>query len=156
MKLRLVASIAVGAALTLGATGCSLVAPQATTIQYSASDGVNVPDSGPIDVRNAMVIADDEGTNGNFIAAFVNPTLEDQTVIFGFGTASAELVIEAGDTLSLGVDGNDPILLEDIDTPPGAQLSMSFQSGDGEGVTIDVPVLDGTLPYYEEYVPEAE
>lgn len=156
MKLRLVASIAVGAALTLGATGCSLVAPQATTIQYSASDGVNVPDSGPIDVRNAMVIADDEGTNGNFIAAFVNPTLEDQTVIFGFGTASAELVIEAGDTLSLGVDGNDPILLEGIDTPPGAQLSMSFQSGDGEGVTIDVPVLDGSLPYYEEYVPEAE
>ncbi len=156
MKLRLVASIAVGAALTLGATGCSLVAPQATTIQYSASDGVNVPDSGPIDVRNAMVIADDEGTNGNFIAAFVNPTLEDQTVIFGFGTASAELVIEAGDTLSLGIDGNDPILLEGIDTPPGAQLSMSFQSGDGEGVTIDVPVLDGSLPYYEEYVPEAE
>ncbi len=156
MKLRLVASIAIGAALTLGAAGCSLVAPQATTIEYSASDGVNVPDSGPIEVRNAMVIADEEGTTGNFIAAFVNPTAQRQTIVFGFGSAAADLVIEAGDSLSLGVDGNEPIRLEGIDTPPGAQLSMSFQSGDGEGVTLDVPVLDGSLPPYEDLVPTAE
>ena len=154
MKLRIVASIAIGAALTLGAAGCSMISPQATTIQYSASDGVNVPDSGPVDVRNAMVIANDAGTAGNFIAAFVNPTTEPQTVIFGFGSANAQLVIPAGGRISLGVDGEQPILLEGIDTAPGAQLSMSFQSGDGEGVTLDVPVLDGTTPYYTEFVPE--
>lgn len=153
MKLRIVASIAVGAALTLGATGCSMISPQATTIDFSASDGVNIPPSGPLDVRNAMVIADESGTAGNFLAAIVNPTDEDHTLIFGFGETTTTLKVPARDSISLGVDGNKPILLEDIDTMPGGTLPMSFQSGDAEGVRIDVPVLDGTLPYYTEYVP---
>ncbi len=39
MKTRLIASIALGAAVVLGTTGCNILAPQATTIDYSASDG---------------------------------------------------------------------------------------------------------------------
>jgi hypothetical protein len=153
VKLRIVASIAVGAALTLGAAGCSMIAPQATTIDFSASDGVNIPPSGPLDVRNAMVIADESGTAGNFLAAIVNPTDEDHTLIFGFDGVTTEIEVPARDSISLGVDGNEPILLDGIDTKPGATLPMSFQSGDAEGVRIDVPVLDGKLPYYTEYVP---
>ncbi|SDQ87022.1 DNA modification methylase [Microbacterium sp. cf332] len=153
MKLRIVASIAVGAALTLGATGCSMIAPQATTIQYSASDGVNIPHSGPLDVRNAMVIADESGTTGNFIAAIVNDTDEPQTLVFGFGGETATLRVDARQRLSLGVDGEEPIRLENLDTAPGATIAMSFQSGDGEGVRTEVPVLDGLLPYYTEFVP---
>ena len=74
MKSRLFASLAVGAAVVLGTTGCNLVAPQATTIDYSASDGVNVPESGPLQVRNALIVADEEGTVGNFVAAIVYDT----------------------------------------------------------------------------------
>lgn len=153
MKLRLAASIAVGAALTLGATGCSMLAPQATTIEYSASDGVNVPESGPLAVRNAMVITNEDGNEGNFLAAIVNNTDEDQVLVFGYGEASDTIEVPARDVVSLGVNGEEPILLEDIDAKPGSQLAMSFQSGEGEGVRIDVPVLDGLLPYYTEYVP---
>lgn len=156
MKLRIVASIALGAALTLGAAGCSMIAPQATTIDYSASDGVNIPPSGPLDVRNAMVIADESGTAGNFIAAIVNDTDEPQTLVFGFGDDTTTLRVPARERISLGVDGEEPILLEDIDTLPGATLPMSFQSGDGEGVRTEVPVLDGLLPYYTEFVPRVD
>jgi len=156
VKLRIVASIALGAALTLGAAGCSMIAPQATTIDYSASDGVNIPPSGPLDVRNAMVIADESGTAGNFIAAIVNDTDEPQTLVFGFGDDTTTLRVPARERISLGVDGEEPILLEDIDTLPGATLPMSFQSGDGEGVRTEVPVLDGLLPYYTEFVPRVD
>ncbi|QLD10941.1 DNA modification methylase [Microbacterium oleivorans] len=156
MKLRIVASIALGAALTLGATGCSMIAPQATTIDYSASDGVNIPPSGPLDIRNAMVIADESGTAGNFLAAIVNDTDEPQTLVFGFGDDTTTLRVPARERISLGVDGEEPILLEDIDTLPGATLPMSFQSGDGEGVRTEVPVLDGMLPYYTEFVPRVD
>ncbi len=156
MKLRIVASIALGAALTLGAAGCSMIAPQATTIDYSASDGVNIPPSGPLDIRNAMVIADESGTAGNFLAAIVNDTDEPQTLVFGFGDDTTTLRVPARDRISLGVDGEEPILLEDIDTLPGATLPMSFQSGDGEGVRTEVPVLDGVLPYYTEFVPRVD
>lgn len=153
MKLRIVASIAVAAALTLGATGCSMISPQATTIDYSASDGVNIPRSGPIDIRNAMIVADEDGTAGNFLAAIVNDTDEAQTLVFGIGDETTTLRVPARERISLGVDGDEPILFEGIDTKPGATVSMSFQSGDGEGVRTEVPVLDGTLPYYTEFVP---
>ena len=155
MKLRIVASIALGAALTLGAAGCSMIAPQATTIDYSASDGVNIEKSGPLDVRNAMVIADESGSTGNFLAAVVNTTDEAQTLVFGFGGETTTLRVPARERISLGVDGAKPVRLENLDTLPGATLPMSFQSGDGAGVVTEVPVLDGKLPQYTEYVPRA-
>ena len=48
--------------VVLGTTGCSMISPQATTIPYSAADGVNVPASGPLKVRNALFVANEDGT----------------------------------------------------------------------------------------------
>ncbi len=61
MKSRLIASLAVGALVLLGTTGCAMLSTQATTIPYSPSDGVNIPDSGPLQVRNALIVSDEEG-----------------------------------------------------------------------------------------------
>lgn len=36
---------------------------------------------------------------------------------------------------------------------PGADIPMYFQSGDAEGVTVAVPVLDGSLSYLSDLVP---
>lgn len=153
MKSRLLASLALGAAVILGATGCSMVSPQATTIAYSPSDGVNVPESGPVDVLNAMIIANEDGSAGNFIAALVNNSLEDQVVLIAVADGEAEIVtIPGGESVTLGVD-EDPILFTDLGFPPGATAPMAFQSGDGEGVVVEIPVLDGALPYYSEFVP---
>ncbi len=55
--------------------------------------------------------------------------------------------------MSLGTAETDPLPLEGIDTKPGANLPMYFQSGDGEGILFDVPVLDGALPYYGDLLP---
>jgi len=151
VKSRLIASLALGAAVVLGTTGCNRLTPQATTIQYSASDGVNVPDSGPLTVRNALIIANEDGTLGNLVAAVVNSTDDDLTLNVSIDGQAQKLEVGANSSVSLGVDSA-AMLFDDVGKP-GADVDVSFQSGEGEGVRISVPILDGTLPYYTQFVP---
>lgn len=163
MKTRLIASVALGAAVLLGTTGCNLIAPQATTIDYSASDGVNVPAAaGPLSVRNALIVADDDGTTGNLVAAIVNDTTDQLVLRIEVGEGSsavrAAVNVPAGRTLSLGDLANDvePLRLDDIDAVPGSTVPVYFQSGDGEGSLMQVPVLDGALEYLAPLAPTPE
>src|SRR6478736_5535662 len=71
---RVVAAVAIAAAVALGTTGCSMLSVQATTIPYSAAEGVNIHGSGPLEVRNALIVATADGSKGNFVAAIVNQT----------------------------------------------------------------------------------
>lgn len=155
MKSRLVASAALSALVLLGATGCTFITPQSTQIEYSASDGVNVSDAdGPLDIRNAFIVATEDGSVGNFIAAIVNPTDERATLTLSVdGIDSFTVTVPAGDTVSLGADA-DPLRIVDLDTKPGATIEVHFQSGESTGVKTQVPVLDGTLPYYTDLVPD--
>ncbi|KQQ65934.1 hypothetical protein [Microbacterium sp. Leaf320] len=157
MKSRLVASAAISALVLLGATGCTFISPQATTIEYSASDGVNVSDSdGPIDVRNAFIVANEDGSVGNFIGAVVNPTTEKATLTMTVpGLDPFTVSVPAGKTVSFGAD-EEPLRIDGLDTMPGATIEIHFQSGDGAGTKTEVPVLDGALPYYADLVPAAE
>lgn len=152
---RVVASLALGTAVALGAAGCTFITPQATTIQYSPGDGVNVPGpDAPVQVRNALIVADDSGREGNFVAALVNTTAESQTVHieFGEGLGRESVRVPAGATISLGADAP-PLLISGLNTPPGADLPVAFQSGDSDTVAVAVAVLDGALPYLEPLVP---
>ncbi|WP_460799811.1 DNA modification methylase [Microbacterium sp. GXF0217] len=161
MKSRLVASVVLSALVLTGATGCTFITPQASTIAYSASDGVNVADTaGPIVVRNAMVIADESGELGNLVAAFINPSQDDAVVTIELqGLEPFEIEVAAGETVSLGAN-EEPLLLDaaeaegDVTFEPGSTVEIYFQSGDGSGATANVPVLDGALPYYTDLVPE--
>ena len=157
MKSRLVASAAISALVLLGATGCTFITPQATEIQYSASDGINIPDSdGPLKVRNAMIIATEDGSVGNLVAAIVNTT--DQAEVLNVdveGSESLTVRVGAGDTVSLGSNA-EPMRIDDLGVKPGATVEVYFQSGDATGASAQIPVLDGTLPYYADLVPEED
>ena len=156
MKSRLIASIAVGAAVILGATGCSMISPQSTTIPYSPADGINVPDvpGAPLQVRNALIVTN-KGVQGNLVAAIINQTDRDETLTINVpDTNISETVdVPAQTTVSLGAEGTDPLLIRGIDTKAGATIAMEFQSGDAPGVSVHVPVLNGTLNYYSTLVP---
>ena len=158
MNSRPIASLAIGAALVLGITGCSMVSPQATTINYAAAEGVNVFQSGPVQVRNAQIVANESGSEGNFVAALLNRTDEPHVLRIEFGEGSSrnalEVRVPANTTVSLGAeDAEEPILIEDLDTLPGADIAAYFQSGDSEGELTSVPVLDGTLDYLAPLAP---
>ena len=156
MKPRLIASLAIGALVVLGTTGCSMISTQATTITYSAAEGVNVHGAGPLEVRNALIVANEDGSEGNFVAAIVNPTDESVTLNMEFGEGGAikeTIRVPANSVVSLGTEDTEPILLKGLDTPPGADIAGYFQSGDAEGVLVSVPVLDGGLEYLAPLVP---
>lgn len=152
---RLIASLAVGAALALSATGCSMISPQATTIGYSAAEGTNVHESGPVEVRNAQIVANEDGSEGNFVAALVNQTDESQTLTVEIGQDGAALTVRvpANTTVSLGSIEEEPLLVTDLDALPGTDVTAFFQSGDAEGTLASVPVLDGTLDYLAPLAP---
>ncbi len=167
MRARLIATVAVAAAVVLGTTGCSMLAPQSTTVQYSASDGMNVPDSsGPLQVRNALFVANEDGSEGNFVAAIVNGTDSSEVLHIQIGDGDGAIVksvrVEAHTTKGLGVEdiegvenfeGADPLLVVGLDTPPGATVSVYFQSGDGDGARVDIPVLDSSIAYLATLAP---
>ena len=152
---RVMASVALGAVLLLGTTGCAMLSTQATTLPYSPADGVNVPDSGPLLVRNALLVTDEEGEDANFLAAIINPTDESQSLTLEFGEEdpiSQTVRVPANTTVSLGVT-DDALLIEGLDAQAGSDVLVYFQSGDDEGVEAAVPVLDGGLDYLSEFVP---
>lgn len=154
MKSRLVASAAISALVLLGATGCTFITPQSTKIEYSGSDGVNISDEdGPLAVRNAFIVANEDGTVGNFIGAVVNPTDERATLTIVVGSNDFTVTVPAGDRVSFGTAETDPLRIVDLNAKPGATVEMHFQSGDSLGVKTQVPVLDGALPYYADLVP---
>jgi hypothetical protein len=158
VKTRLIASVVVGAAVVLGTSGCALLASQGTTIQYSPADGLNVPDSaGPVLVRNALIVATEDGSEGNLVAAVINDTDAAEVLHLqvgeGSGAIKLSLRVPAGDTISLGDGETAPLLIQGLDTQPGANVPIFFQSGDGEGVVAEIPVLNGDLDYLAPLVP---
>jgi hypothetical protein len=158
VKSRLFASIAVGAAVILGASGCAMITPQSTTVPYSPADGINVADAAgaPLLIRNALVVANADGTLGNLVAAVINTTDSSHTLTVQVGDGSSAVTetlhVQAHTVSSLG-ENVDPLRLDGIDAKPGTTLPIYFQSGDADGVLTDVPVLGANDAIYTGLVP---
>ncbi len=108
---RLIAVLAIGAAVALGTTGCSMISSYATTIPYSAAEGVNVHGAGPLEVRNAFIVATADGPKGNFVAAIINQTDKSETLHMEFGEGSSAIEktikVPANSVVSLGTEDTD-------------------------------------------------
>ncbi len=153
---RLVASIAAAAVIAIGATGCSLdPRVHATTREYSAAEGINVPGFGTVTVRNVVFIANDEGTEGNLIAAVINRGTTDASVDFKVGEQTQSVEVPANTIVSLGVGDTVPLLftLEGTATKPGADTPVTVNIPGQDAETIPVPIVDGTLEYFAPFVP---
>ena len=153
MNSRRLASVALAAAVVFATAGCSIISPQATTIDYSPAEGVNLMGTEPLKVRNALLVANESGTEANFLAAIVNDTDSAETLLVGIDGDTQRVRVDAHSTVSLGFDGADPLLFEKIDAVPGTDVEMTFQSGTGEVVSSRIPALDGTLDYLADFVP---
>ena len=79
---RLMATAAIGAAVILGTAGCSMVSTQATA-SGTPPPTASRPRLRPVLVRNALIVANEEGTEGNFLAAIINTTDEPQELSHG-------------------------------------------------------------------------
>lgn len=145
---RIAASLAL-AGLALGVTSCGTINQQATTASYAPSDGI-VENVGDAKVRNLMLVTDAEHNEARFIGSIVNGT--DTSVSLSIDVASTDIV-------EFTVGANGALKLEDeefsvsgLGIGPGEHAPATMVSG-GESIETTIPVVDGTLEEYRDFVP---
>lgn len=152
VKARLIASVALAATVVFGASGCNLISPQATTKAYDASDGVSA-NVGDVRLRNIIVLTDD-GVDGKLIFTAVNRG-GPHSLSFQYGDDTTVTAIVEGKTSTVFGGASDPIVLPDIDAEPGSFMPLFVQYGNETGTEVLVPVLDGTISPYDEFLTES-
>ncbi len=145
------ATAALGIGL-LSVSGCAYINPQQTSERYVASDGTNT-ELGPLQLRNIMIIAGAENEPGRVIGAVYNTSASSVTLtIAGAGGAQVRVPVK----------GNSYVLLNDAEAPvlstaggqPGSLVEVQIsENGTGLTAPFSVPVLDGTIVDYEEFLP---
>ncbi|MEC5200520.1 hypothetical protein RCH21_002766 [Arthrobacter sp. PL16] len=151
-KNRVQQSVAAGAVLMmLGVSGCSFTAEQFTATPYAPSDGI-VKDVGPVLLRNILVVGRDDETAGRLIGTVFNTSDEPVDLSIRAGGASTSVTIEGQGEFRFEDETADDSTLEGLQDVPGSLIDVDFEV-EGEDATFQVPVLDGTLEEYREFVP---
>ena len=148
MQLRTVAAAAAAAAVAILATGCNILTPQATTIEYDASDGVS-GQTGTVEVHNALLLGEPGGDDVSLAATLTNsgePTFVEVRV----GGESQEIRVPSGVTV-YGVEQQ--LVFPVGDAEPGGLTNVSFQAEGAEPAGLRVPYMTTDFPGYESYGP---
>ena len=150
-------STVVGLAVaTLTLTGCAFITPIATQDPYDPSDGVGA-DLGDLSLRNILLIANDD-SEATLVMTVVNNSPEDVVLNLQYGDADARVTqsvpLEGGETRTrVGDDPGTTVVISDDMLTVGALFPVYVEYGAVPGEVVLIPVLDGTLPEYELYVP---
>ena len=159
MKVRIAVSALLAIALSLGASGCNLIQPQATTHHYDASDGISA-NVGDLQLRNLILISND-GQSASLLMSAINTTgsnvmLRMQFLSKGSMVAGQIDVPTSNSATSWGSATTNKIIFDGIDTTPGSMLQVYFQYGDADGKTALIPVLTSRQPEYKGLQPATE
>lgn len=151
-RTRLAALIALSGTLTLA--GCSVANPITTAEPYAPSDGIRVAVTDEVSVENLMVLTEGEGQEGHLLGAVVNRSGEDVEVSFSFGDggASVPVRVDAGEHVNFTDAG---ITTQSVDAAPGATIPTTVSAPTAGDTQVEVPVLDGTIPPYDEFLDQA-
>ncbi|MPV37583.1 hypothetical protein [Georgenia subflava] len=146
------AAAAVAAVLVLA--GCSVANPITTQDPYAPSDGVRVAVTEFVSVENLMILTTGEGEEGHLLGAVVNRSKEDVEVAFTFGESGGAVPVrvEAGGTVNFTDAG---ITTESVEAAPGANITATVEMPTAGAQQVAVPVLDGTIPPYGDYLDQA-
>ncbi len=144
------------AALSIGllsVSGCAYINPQATSEQYAASDGTNT-DLGPLQLRNIMIIAGAEDEPGRVIGAVYNTSADNVTLtIAGTAGSRTRVPVQPNSFVLLNDPAEAPVLTR-AGGAPGSLVEVQIsESGTGLSAPFKVPVLDGTIVDYKDFLP---
>lgn len=137
--------------VVLPLSGCNLTAEQSTTTQYAASDGI-VEDLGPVLLRNILVVGSDDEAAGRLVGTVFNTSDDPVDLSIRAGDVTTSVTIQGQGQIKFEDETEDDATLEGLEENPGSLIAMDFEV-DGEQATFSVPVLDGTLEEYREFVP---
>ncbi|GAB3257772.1 hypothetical protein GCM10027425_19020 [Alteromonas gracilis] len=137
-------------------TGCGF--DVATDQVYTPAVGMN-DRSGEVDVLNALIVADGEGS-GVFVAGLSNNDEDNPDELTGVQVEGAEV----GETAPVEIAQGGYVNLATIDAPivvsgeaveSGRFVRAALQFANAEAITIRIPVVAQSGPYADITVPEA-
>ena len=134
--------------------GCSEFSAQTTTLGYAPSDGVQADLADGVGVRNALFLASGKDAPGTMLAVIVNTGDKDASVKFSGEGLSDTVQVDAGQTVTIGPDGDEQVDVDRMGSVPGALVNVDVAVG-SVSQTLRVPVLDGTLAEFDGLVPSA-
>ncbi|TNM59299.1 hypothetical protein FHN55_21435 [Streptomyces sp. NP160] len=151
---RALAASALALASLTAATGCTYTNAQQTAESYAPGAAAAVT-LGTVHVAGLFVATDDEGL-ASLVARIVNSGDDAVDVqIDGTGDASSlsgTFAVQPATTYDVGPAGEQQVQSSSFGTPAGQVVTMRVSAG-GDTQELAVPVLDGTLEQYAQYVP---
>lgn len=152
MKARVATSIALAFGLTLGMSGCTLITSQDTVGMQQSSYGVS-GSVGKIDVRDAVIIATNNGNRGNLVATFINNDDKAHYLEVKQGSNDEHVAIPAMGVKKIGAKGGTRVELTDLGARPGALTHVYFTYAGATGLQLNVPLLATSYPGFQNYTP---
>lgn len=145
------AAAAIGVGL-LSVTGCGFVNAQQTSHQYAASDGIR-EDLGPLQLRNIVIVSTGENQPGRVVGAVFNTSGSDVTLtIKGAAGSQTQVPVKAHSSTLLN-DTTDAAVLSSSGGKPGTLAPVTISVPGTASREVKVPVLDGSLAEYRQYLP---
>lgn len=153
MQTRIAAAAAAAVVVAFAATGCNLVTPQATQIEYDPSDGVSGT-TGTVIIHNAMLIGEPDGDELSLAATFTNDG-EATFLEVRFEDAVEQVRVPEGVT-TYGFPEQQLILPSSGEITFGSLQNISFTADGAEPAGLRVPALSTEFADYEALGPNAE
>jgi hypothetical protein len=144
--------IAVVGALAAGTLLLGACAPVTTELGYAPSDGTRVNFEGSSSRGlNLMVVTAEEGAQGRVLGALSNASADDvDFVLTTDGAAPVTVNVPAHDTVYLGTEDGEEVVIDTVATIPGGYLDATLAAGD-LSTDFAIPVFDANLPEYAEH-----
>ena len=149
MQPRTVAAAAAAVVVAFAATGCNILTPQATTIQYDPSDGIS-GQTGSVEFHNAMLIGEPEGDALNLSVTFTNPG-EATMLEVRFDDQAQQIRVPSGVTTYGFPDQQ--LVFEADDIVFGSHQNVSFQADGAEPTGVEVQMISTEFVGYETLAP---
>ena len=150
MQHRPLAAAAAAVVVALAATGCNILTPQATTIQYDPSDGISGT-TGTVEFHNALLVGEPEGDALNLAVTFTNPG-DATTVEVRVDDEAKQVRVPQGTTV-FGFPDEEQLVFEVDEVEFGAHRNVSFQADGAEPAGVGVQVFSTEFPDYAELAP---
>lgn len=139
-------------------TGCAnmLSADQTAKYEYNGGDGAwSREDLEGVDIRGLLLIQSEEGDAQVFYTV-INGADESRDVTLEIGPETFSHSLDAGEVFSQNPENPasdaEPAIISGLDEVPGMLVDVEVTVGSASE-TIEVQVLDGTLPEYTDLVP---
>lgn len=149
---RLARMVAVSTVALMSLAACSAISPITTQFQYSASDGLPV-DLGVVQGHNLLLVTEGAGQPAILLGSFTNAGDQDVRVTISLSADEAQQVWVPAGGLKLLIPEEEITRVSGIATAaPGLVAPVAFTTDSVGTITLQVPVMDGTLPEYRDLI----